>query len=51
MTKEPEMRILPITLPSLAIAVVTVPRKMTEADYDALVAAISSWKDAITGDS
>jgi hypothetical protein len=44
---QPGMRNLPVTLPSLAVATVTVPMPMSELDYNALVAALTAWKPAL----
>lgn len=41
------MRELPITLPSLAIAVVKLPAVMSELDYNTLLASIQAWKPAL----
>jgi hypothetical protein len=42
-----KMRELPITLPSLNVAVVTVPETMTEADFQMLATMINAWKSAL----
>jgi len=41
------MRELPVTLPSLAIAVVKVPEEMSELDFSTLVNTINAWKQAL----
>jgi hypothetical protein len=38
---------LPVTLPSLNIAIVRVPAKMSELDYNTLVASLTAWKAAL----
>lgn len=45
----PRMRELPITLPSLNIAVVKIPEKMSESDYAFLETVIRGWKQALVG--
>lgn len=40
-------RALPLTLPSLSVALVQVPVPMTEADFTFLVEQITGWKEAI----
>lgn len=42
-----QMRELPITLPSLAVAVVRVPERMSELDFNTLVNMINAWKSAL----
>lgn len=44
---ETKMRELPITLPSLNIAVLKVPTPMTEIDFTTLVSSLNAWKDAL----
>jgi hypothetical protein len=46
-SRAPKMRELPVTLPSLAIAVVRLPEHLTERDFATLVETITSWKDAL----
>lgn len=41
------MRDLPITLPSLAVAVLRVPVPMTKTDFDALLSALQSFEGAL----
>jgi len=43
----PRMRELPVTLPSLSIAIVRLPERMTERDFTTLVDTIRAWKDAL----
>lgn len=42
-----EMRELPITLPSLEIAIIKVPVPMSSIDYENLMATLALWKDAL----
>jgi len=42
-----KMRDLPVTLPSLNVAVVRVPTRMTTQDYDVLMASLEAWKPAL----
>ncbi|REJ87004.1 MAG: hypothetical protein DWQ34_25995 [Planctomycetota bacterium] len=43
----PKMRDLPITLPSLAVAKVTIPERMNDLDFSVLISTIKGWKDAL----
>jgi len=43
------MRELPVTLPSLNVAIVKVPERMTELDFTTLTDAIQAWKAALIG--
>lgn len=42
-----KMRELPITLPSLNIAVLKIPTPMSELDFTTLVNSLAAWKDAL----
>jgi hypothetical protein len=42
------MRDLPVTLPSLNIAILRVPSPMTELDFTTLIDSLNAWKPALT---
>lgn len=43
----PGMLELPLTLPSLKLAVFKIPAKMTEKDFQAMVSALNDWKEQL----
>ena len=44
---ETAMRELPVTLPSLNIATIKVPERMSELDFTTLMNSLAAWKDAL----
>lgn len=47
MSDEVKLRQLPLALPSLNVAMLILPVPMSELDYETLLAALQSWKDAL----